>query len=92
VSEWFEHDKESPYIIMVAAIKEEIRSSMTGEQRNLFGIDKLNIPRSNILAITHVDYSVRIQTVNGKYNKRYYGLIKKFYENTGEVNHFWGEC
>ena len=56
---------------------------MTDEQRNLFGIDKLNIPRSNIPAITHVDYSARIQTVDGKYNQRYYRLMKKFYENTG---------
>jgi carbamoyltransferase len=82
VSEWFEHDKESPYMLMVAPVKEEKRISMTDEQRNLFGIDKLNIPRSNIPAITHVDYSARIQTVDGKYNQRY-RLMKKFYENTG---------
>jgi carbamoyltransferase len=83
VSEWFEHDKESPYMLMVAPVKEDRRIPMTDEQRNLFGIDKLNIPRSNIPAITHVDYSARIQTVDGKYNQRYYRLMKKFYENTG---------
>jgi carbamoyltransferase len=83
VSEWFEHDKESPYMLMVAPVKEDRRIPMTDGQRDLFGIDKLNIPRSNIPAITHVDYSARIQTVDGKYNQRYYGLMKKFYENTG---------
>ena len=83
VSEWFEHDKASPYMLMVAPVKEERRIPMTDEQRGLFGIDKLNIPRSNIPAITHVDYSARIQTVDGKYNQRYYRLMKKFYENTG---------
>jgi carbamoyltransferase len=83
VSEWFEHDKESPYMLMVALVKEDRRIPMTDGQRDLFGIDKLNIPRSNIPAITHVDYSARIQTVDGKYNQRYYKLINRFYENTG---------
>jgi carbamoyltransferase len=82
VSEWFEHDKESPYMLMVAHVKQDRRIPMTAEQKNLFGIDKLNIPRSSIPAITHVDYSARIQTVDGKYNQRYYRLMKKFYENT----------
>ena len=83
VSEWFEHDKESSYMLMVAPVKEDRRIPMTDEQRGLFGIDKLNVPRSSIPAVTHVDYSARIQTVDGKYNQRYYRLMKKFYENTG---------
>jgi len=83
VSEWFEHDKESPYMLMVAPVRKEKRVPMTDEQRNLFGIDKLNIPRSDVPAVTHVDYSARIQTVDGRYNQRYYKLIKRFYENTG---------
>ena len=83
VSEWFEYDQESPYMLIVAPIKEEKRIPMTVKQKGLFGIDKLNIPRSDVPAITHVDYSARIQTVNGNYNKRYYKLIERFYENTG---------
>ncbi|MCR4291192.1 MAG: hypothetical protein NUV86_13135, partial [Candidatus Scalindua sp.] len=83
VSEWFEHDKESPYMLIVAFVKEEKRIPMTDEQKGLFGIDRLNVPRSSIPAITHVDYSARIQTVDGKHNQRYYKLLKKFYENTG---------
>ena len=83
VSEWFEYDRESPYMLMVAPMKKEKRISMTDEQSNLFGIDKLNIPRSDVPAITHVDYSARIQTVDGRNNLRYYKMMKKFYENTG---------
>lgn len=83
VSEWFEHDSESPYMLMVAPVKEERRIPMTDEQKGLFGIDKLNVVRSHIPAVTHVDYSARIQTVDGKHNTRYYRLLKKFYEKTG---------
>jgi carbamoyltransferase len=70
-------------MLMVAPVRKEKRVPMTDEQRNLFGIDKLNISRSDIPAITHVDYSARIQTVDGKHNQRYYRLITQFYENTG---------
>ena len=83
VSEWFEHDKESPYMHMVAPVKKEKRVPMTDDEMSLSGIDRLSIPRSDVPAITHVDYSARIQTVDGKYNKRYYRLLKKFHENTG---------
>ena len=83
VSEWFEHDQESPYMLMVAPVKKGKRLPMTSEHKNLFGIDKLNIPRSEIPAVTHVDYSARIQTVDGKHNQLYYRMIKKFYEITG---------
>jgi|TARA_B100000959_G_C14626101_1_gene478266 carbamoyltransferase len=70
-------------MLIVAPVKEEKRTTMTDEQKGLFGIDKLNVPRSDIPAVTHVDYSARIQTVDGKHNKRYYGLLKRFNENTG---------
>ena len=68
---------------MVAEIKKEKKIEMTNDQKKLFGIDKLNIKRSDIPAVTHVDYSARVQTVNKNTNKPYYDLIAKFKEKTG---------
>jgi carbamoyltransferase len=82
VTEWFEMDSESPYMLMVSGVREDKRISMTEEQKKLFGIDLLNIPRSQIPAITHVDYSARIQTVHKDTNKRYHDLIREFEKST----------
>ena len=82
VSEWFEINEDSPYMLMVANINKDKTIDMTDEQKKLFGIEKLNIKRSEIPAVTHVDYSARIQTVHQKTNKKYYELIKKFKEKT----------
>jgi len=79
ISEYFEIDDiDSPYMLMVAPVKKDQRILMTKEQEQLFGIEKLNIARSKIPAVTHVDYSARIQTVDGKYNQKFYNLIKEF--------------
>ena len=83
VSEWFEHEADSPYMLLVADVKEDKRRSMTDEEKALFGIDKLNVPRSSVPAITHVDYSARIQTVHADTNPRYHAVISKFKEKTG---------
>tara|TARA_B100000767_G_C19715917_1_gene514964 strand:- start:1004 stop:1519 length:516 start_codon:yes stop_codon:yes gene_type:complete len=83
VSDWFDLDKESPYMLLVADIKKSLQIEMSNEDKNLFGIKKLNVKRSNIPAVTHVDYSARIQTVNKATNVKYYDLIKKFKEITG---------
>ena len=83
VSTWFELDEQSPYMLLVADINSNKKIQMTEQQQKLFGIDKLNIKRSEIPAVTHVDYSARIQTVNQATNKPYYDLIKKFKEKTG---------
>ena len=83
LSNWFEMDVDSPYMLLVANIDEDKRIQMSKEQNNLFGIEKLNIKRSSIPAVTHVDYSSRIQTVSKKTNKIFYDLISKFKEKTG---------
>ena len=83
LSDWFNIDVDSPYMLLVADVSTNIKIEMNDEQKKLFGIDKLNIKRSEIPAVTHVDYSARIQTVNEKTNKPYYDLISKFKERTG---------
>ncbi|KAG1657130.1 hypothetical protein GQR58_023600 [Nymphon striatum] len=83
VSEWFEHEGPSPYMLIVAPVKEDKRNLMSAEQEKLFGIDKLNIPRSQIPAVTHVDYSARVQTVHPETNPRFYHLLDAFEEKTG---------
>ncbi len=82
VSEWFDFDNDSPYMLMVSKINPKKSFKMTKEEEKLFGIDKLNIKRSEIPAVTHVDYSARIQTVNKNSNEKYFNLIKKFKEIT----------
>ena len=83
VSDWFHHSGDSPYMLIVADIKDDKRRKMTLEEDQLFGIEKLNIPRSSVPAITHVDYSARIQTVHADTNPRYHAVISKFKEKTG---------
>jgi len=80
---YFKIDSESPYMLLVADVAEEHRIAMTEEQEKLFGIDKLNVPRSSIPAVTHVDYSARVQTVHKETNPRYHDLISKFKSDTG---------
>ena len=82
-SNWFEFEKDSPYMLLVANVKKEKRREITESEKKLFGIEKLNISRSDIPAITHIDYSARIQTVEENINPIYYDLIKRFYELTG---------
>ena len=83
VSDWFDIDVPSPYMLMVADIHPDRQRQMSADEKTLFGIDKLNLVRSELPAVTHVDYSARIQTVHAHTNKRYYALIEKFYEMTG---------
>ncbi len=83
LSNWFDINVDSPYMLLVADINLNKQIKMSNDQKKLFGIDKLNIKRSEIPAVTHVDYSARIQTVNKKNNKYYYDLISKFKEKTG---------
>ena len=83
LSNWFDMNVDSPYMLLVTNINSEKKIEMTEEQKKLFGIDQLNIKRSEIPAVTHVDYSARVQTVSKRTNKRYYDLISKFKEKTG---------
>jgi len=83
VNEYFELDRESPYMLLVAPVKKERCKSMSDEQQSLFGIDKLNVARSDIPAITHIDYSARVQTVHRADAPDYHAMIKAFKERTG---------
>ncbi len=83
ISNWFEIDRASPYMLLVADVKKEKQKQMSNQENKLFGIDRLNIVRSEIPAVTHVDYSARIQSVNKKHNPKYHALISKFFEKTG---------
>jgi len=83
VADWFELDGDSPYMLLVAGVRADRRIPMTPQQEALFGIDKLNVPRSEIPAVTHVDYSARIQTVHQATNPRYHALLRKFHQRTG---------
>ena len=83
VSDYFNMECESPYMLLVAAVTERRRKQMTDDQHKLFGIDKLNVPRSDIPAVTHVDYSARVQTVDKRDHPKYHALINKFKEKTG---------
>lgn len=83
VAEWFELDADSPYMLIVADVRDGKRRDMTAEEQALFGIDKLNVARSEIPAVTHVDYSARIQTVNADTNPAFHRLLKRFKELTG---------
>jgi carbamoyltransferase len=83
VSDYFELDSASPYMLIVAPVRESRRIAMTEAQQQLFGIEKLNVPRSELPAITHVDYSARVQTVHADTNPRYHALLSAFKQRTG---------
>jgi carbamoyltransferase len=83
VADWFDLDVDSPYMLLVAPVKESRRRTMSAEEQVLFGIDKLNVPRSDIPAVTHVDYSARVQTVHADTNPQYRELIARFKSLTG---------
>ena len=83
VSDYFELDADSPYMLLVADVRKDHRISMKADEKALWGIDRLNVPRSDIPAVTHVDYSARIQTVHEDTNPRYYRLLKEFERKTG---------
>ena len=83
VNDWFQHDSDSPYMLFVADVQKDKHLTMTSNEEELFGIDKLNVPRSSVPAITHIDYSARIQTVHEDTNSKYHAVISKFKEKTG---------
>jgi carbamoyltransferase len=83
VADWFELDTDSPYMLLVADVLERRRCAMSPEERTLLGIEKLNVPRSEIPAVTHIDYSARVQTVHKETNPRYHELLSRFYARTG---------
>jgi carbamoyltransferase len=83
VGEWFELDRASPYMLLVADLKESRRRSMSDQEQALFGIDKLNVVRSQVPAVTHVDYSARVQSVHRETNPKYHALISRFHAATG---------
>ena len=83
VASWFALDADSPYMLLVASVVKGKWKAMTPEESRLFGIDKLNIPRSEIPAVTHVDYSARVQTVHAETNPRYHALLREFQNLTG---------
>jgi carbamoyltransferase len=83
VAEWFEHDRPSPYMLIVADVVQRRRRAMTADEEALFGIDKLNVARSEIPAVTHVDYSARLQTVHADTNPRFHALLSRFKALTG---------
>jgi len=83
VGDCFDLSAASPYMLLVAPVRKELRVPMTPEQEGLFGIEKLNVPRSTIPAVTHVDYSARVQTVHAETNPRYHALLSTFAARTG---------
>jgi carbamoyltransferase len=83
VQKWFELDTDSPYMLLVAPVREEHRIAMNEAQERLFGIEKLNVPRSTVPAVTHVDYSARVQTVHRETNRLYHALLSRFHQLTG---------
>jgi carbamoyltransferase len=83
VADWFDLKGNSPYMLLVADVSEKKRKEMTTEEAALFGIEKLNVPRSEIPAVTHVDYSARIQTVHAETNPKYHALLQAFEAKTG---------
>jgi carbamoyltransferase len=83
VSDYFEMDVDSPYMLLVAPVRSDRQIPMTEEQRSMFGIEKLNVPRSDLPAVTHIDYSARVQTVHPETNPAYHDLLREFDRLTG---------